>query len=176
MTANIVLTPRLHCDWNCRSHVRHCFVYCSVCRWQHMLRYTSESLESNLRCFFDLNINTGNWKLLFRSPIRCFLTNWPLLLTGALTVLTGWAKPEQSSEQPSSPALPGKQTGVREEGFCHRWTELVWLLTPIVVHVWTFRFRIKKPPIKKLPISQKKEKKITHFKFFNLVYLSLNCC
>lgn len=139
---------------------RHCFVYCSVCRWQHMLRYTSESLESNLRCFFDLNINTGNWKLLFRSPIRCFLTNWPLLLTVALTVLTGWAKPKQSGEQPSSPALPGKQTGVREEGFCHRWTELVWLLTPVVVHVWTFRFRIKKPPIKKWPISQKKEKKL----------------
>lgn len=37
-----------------------CVLLCSVCRRQHMLRYTSESLESNLRCLFNLNFNTGN--------------------------------------------------------------------------------------------------------------------
>lgn len=138
---NCMITLWLELQESCSNR---CFMFCSVCRWQHMLRYTSESLESNLRCFFNLNINTGNLRPLFWSLILCFLTNWPLLLTVALPVFTGWAKPKQSSEQPSSPALPGKQTRVREEGFCHRWTELAWLLTPVFVHVWTFRFRIKK--------------------------------
>lgn len=47
------------------------------------------------------------------------------------SVFTGWAKPKQSSQQPSSTAVPGKQAGVWEEGFCYRWTELAWLLTPV---------------------------------------------
>lgn len=44
-------------------------------------------------------------------------------------VFTGWAESEQPSQQPGSSAVPGEQAGVREEGVCHRGTELAWLLT-----------------------------------------------
>lgn len=131
-SSNYTFTLSLELQESHRA-INFCFfmLFCSVCRWKHMLRYTSESLESNLRCFFNLNINTGNWRPLFRSVMLYFLRYWRLLLTVVLPVFTGWAKSKQSSEQPSSPALPGKQTGVREEGFCHRWTELAWLLTHV---------------------------------------------
>lgn len=117
----------------------------SVRRWQHMLRYTSESLESNLWCLLNLNFNTGNPAQFssVKSFIYLFYTWWlyhianPLTCSVVYLVFTGRAKPKQSSQQPSSPAVPGKQAGVREEGFCYCWTELAWLLTPVIVRVWT---------------------------------------
>lgn len=112
-----------------------------------MLRYSSESLESNLWCVFNLNFNT---------------------------VFTGWAKPKQSCQQPSSPALPGKQTGVREKGFCYCWTELAWLLTPVVVgSMNSVQPRNKKTLIKKIDRSHQNE--MTHLKI--LWYICPpNCC
>lgn len=195
---------------------------CSVCRWQHMLRYSSESLESNLWCLFNSNFNTGNnqvqgviaptgWKTYcnhFPTSLSCSLINLEIKLLAAkkmqiltvvtvclylinscefserdlppfilvLSVFTGWAKPQQSSQQPSSPAVPGKQAGVREEGVCHCGTELARLLTPVVVVVVIPTMNSVRITYHDQENGWSHTKKWHILKFFNSVYLSLNCC
>lgn len=96
---------------------RHCFVYCSVCRWQHMLRYTSESLESNLWCFFDLNINTGKWKLPFRSTTRCFLTNWPPAINCCVSSPYWMSQTRTVRRTAKQPSSTRKTNGSTRRGF-----------------------------------------------------------
>lgn len=81
-----------------------------------MLRYTSESLESNLRCFFNLNINTGNWRPLFRSPMLSVLANWHLLLTVVFSLywMSQIQTVQRTAKQPSSTR---KTNGSTRRGF-----------------------------------------------------------
>lgn len=92
-----------------------------------MLGHSSEPLESDLWCFFNSNFNT---------------------------VFTGWAESQQPSQQPGGSAVPGEQAGVREEGVCHRGTELARLLTPSPFKVWTI-FSLKSKENRR-KISQRK--------------------
>lgn len=120
MAGNIILSAHLQCHWNCRrvtsSHQSLFFMlFCSVCRWKHMLRYTSESLESNIWCFFNLNINTGNWRPLFRSSMLYFLVNWRLPFTvNSLYWMSQIQTVQRTAKQPSSTR---KTNGSTRRGF-----------------------------------------------------------
>lgn len=97
----------------------------------------------------------------------------PLTCLVVYSVFTGWAKPKQSSQQPSSPAVPRKQAGVREEGFCHCWTELARLLTPAIVQVRTMSTSESRNHRSRTQLITQKWHIL---KFFYSVYLSHNCC
>lgn len=159
-----------HCPINLCSFM----LFCSVCRWKHMLRYTSESLESNLWCFFNLNINTGNWRPLLRSVRLLFyrLTiDWRLLFTvNSLYWMSQIQTVQQTAKQPNSTR---KTNGSTRRGFLPLLNRAGVTVDP---RFWFTYEHFGSKSRNHQSRNHRSRKKMIHFKFLNLVYLSLNCC
>lgn len=176
MAGSIALTAHLHCHWNCRSHiVLSIFVFCccfavyadgSICldilqnRWSPT--YDVSSILTSIQVIEDLW--SDHWCSTF--------INWCLLLTvNSLYWMSQIQTVQQTAKQPSSTR---KTNGSTRRGFLPSLNRAGVTVDPCFWFMYEhFGSESRNQPIKKWLISQKK---MTHFKFFNLVYLSLNCC
>lgn len=150
----------------------------SVRRWQHMLRYTSESLESNLWCLLNLNFNTGNPAQFssVKSFIYLFYTWWLYHIANPLTcfccIFSLYWTSQTQTVQPTAkqPSCTRKTSGSTRRGFLLLLNRVGVTVDPCYCSSMnSVQPGIKKPPIKKT--TDLTEIKMTHLKIFLSIFV-----